>query len=135
MNQSRFAKLSRRERQIMDVLYRLQEGSVQEVLEQLPDAPSYSTVRALLARLLEKQLVVHRQDGARYIYAPAVAMSEAQDSALQRLVNTFFEGSVAKAVNALLGSKRDTLTAEELAEIQRAIAAAQPDSSSSKDNP
>lgn len=128
MNQSVFARLSRRERQIMDVLYRLQEASAQEVLDELPDPPSYSTVRALLARLLEKQLVVHRQEGARYIYAPAVAVTEARDSALRRLVTTFFDGSAAQAVSALLGSSRDSLTAAELEDIQRAIAAAQAES-------
>src|SRR5512134_3454517 len=82
--------LSRRERQIMDVLYASGRASAAEVLEAMPDPPSYSSVRALLRVLEEKGHVVHEQDGARYIYAPAVPGEEVRESALRRLVQTFF---------------------------------------------
>ncbi len=116
--------LSRRERQIMDVLYKHKEASAQEVLEGIDNPPSYSSIRALLARLLEKGIVTHRQEGAKYIYAPAAAVDDARDSALKRLVNTFFEGSAMQAVNALLGGKGDNLSDEELDKLEDAIAQA-----------
>jgi predicted transcriptional regulator len=115
-------KFSRRERQIMDVLYERKEASAQEVLDGMEDPPSYSSVRALLARLLEKGAVTHRQEGAKYIYAPAVAVDDARESAVKRLVNTFFEGSALQAVNALLGGKDNQLSDTELDELEQAIA-------------
>ncbi|BFM18517.1 BlaI/MecI/CopY family transcriptional regulator [Maricurvus nonylphenolicus] len=117
-------KFSRRERQIMDVLYERKEASAQEVLDGMEDPPSYSSVRALLARLLEKGAVTHRQEGAKYIYAPAVAVDDARESAVKRLVNTFFEGSALQAVNALLGGKENQLSDSELDELEQAIAQA-----------
>jgi predicted transcriptional regulator len=117
-------KFSRRERQIMDVLYERKEASAQEVLDGMEDPPSYSSVRALLARLLEKGAVTHRQEGAKYIYAPAVAVDDARESAVKRLVNTFFEGSALQAVNALLGGKDNQLSDTELDELEQAIAKA-----------
>jgi BlaI family transcriptional regulator, penicillinase repressor len=116
--------LSRRERQIMDVLYKHKEASAQKVLEGIDNPPSYSSIRALLARLLEKGIVTHRQEGAKYIYAPAAAVDDARDSALKRLVNTFFDGSAMQAVNALLGGKGDNLSDEELDKLEDAIAQA-----------
>lgn len=117
-------KLSRREREIMDVLYQTSEASAQQVLELMPDPPSYSSVRALLARMIEKQLITHRQEGAKYLYQPAVARQQAQSSALSRMLKTFFDGSIAKAANALLGERGEELTEAELDALERAIAQA-----------
>lgn len=117
-------KLSRRERQIVDILFAKGEASAQEVQSAMADAPSYSTVRALLARLLEKQVVSKRQEGAKYIYSPAADKTEASQSALQRVVKTFFEGSAAKAVNALLGSGHKALSDQEISELESLIAEA-----------
>lgn len=115
------SKLSRRERQIMDVLYERQRASAKEILEALDDAPSYSTVRALLARMLEKKLVVHESEAGKYIYRPLTQKQEAGQSALGRLVRTFFEGSAAKAANALIGDGNNELSDAELDVLEAAI--------------
>ena len=112
--------LTRRERQIMDVLYEQGEASVGEVRRALPNAPSYSAVRALMRKLLDKGHASYREDGARYVYRPVLARNRARRSALQRVVNTFFDGSAADAVVGLLGGERD-LTEEELARIQATL--------------
>lgn len=114
--------LSRRERQIMDVLYESAEASVHDVQDKIPDAPGYSAVRALIARLVEKGLVSFRQEGAKYIYFPTVAQSKASLSAIERIVKTFFKGSRAKAMNALLDLDGDDLSAREIEELERNIA-------------
>src|SRR3989442_15471789 len=93
-------QLSRRERQIMDVLHAHRRASAAEVLAALPDPPSYSAVRALLRILEEKGHVKHRRDGARYVYVPCASRAAASRSALQRVVATFFQGSVAQAMAA-----------------------------------
>lgn len=113
--------LSRRERQIMDILFELGEASAQDVQKRLPDPPSYSSVRALLGKLVEKGVVSFVQDGPRYIYSPVQNLDSARQNALQRLLRTFFGGSVSRAVNALLGSGCDDLSQEELDRIQAAI--------------
>ena len=96
------AKLTRRERQIMDILYRDGEGTVGRCLAQLPDPPSYSAVRATMNVLEEKGHVRHRQDGPRYVYLPAVPRDRARRAALNHLLQTFFDGSAESAVVALL---------------------------------
>ncbi|HXO21278.1 MAG TPA: BlaI/MecI/CopY family transcriptional regulator [Thermoanaerobaculia bacterium] len=96
--------LSRRERQIMEAIYRLGSATVAEVMAELPDPPGYSAVRAMLGKLEVKGYLKHRQDGPRYLYAATVPHSRARESALQRLVRTFFDGSTEKAVTALLGA-------------------------------
>jgi BlaI family penicillinase repressor len=115
------AQLSRRERQIMDALFEAGELSAQDVRAAIPDAPGYSAVRALLAKLVEKKIVDFREDGPRYIYFPVVAQEEARASALQKMLKTFFGGSTAVAVNALLGMNREQLNANEIAQLQKAI--------------
>ena len=112
--------LTRRERQIMDVLYAREEATVAEVLAGLPDQPSYSTVRALLRKLLDKGHVRFRTDGPRYVYLPVVAKPQASESALRRLIDTFFNGSPGAAVVKLLGEAKD-LSTEELAEIEEVL--------------
>src|ERR687896_2293904 len=94
--------LSRRERQIMDILYRRGRATAAEVMEELTGEPSYSTVRTQLRVLEEKGHVRHEEEGLRYVYVPAVARTAARKSALRHLVDTFFEGSTEKAVAALL---------------------------------
>lgn len=124
LEKSAAEQLSRRERQIMDALFEAGELSAQDVRAAIPDAPSYSAVRALLAKMVEKNVVDFREDGPRYIYFPVVAQDEARTSALQKLLKTFFGGSTAAAVNALLGMNREKLSADEIRELQQAIDAA-----------
>lgn len=119
--------LSRRERQIMDVLYRLERATAAEVREGLVPAPSYSTVRAQLRVLEEKGHVHHEDDGLRYVYLPVVSRKSARRSALRHLVETFFEGSAENAVAALLGGEVSRLSEDELDRVSRLIDAARKD--------
>ena len=114
-------QLSRRERQIMDVVYRLGKASVTDVLERLPDPPSYSAVRALMRILEEKGHLSHEQDGPRYVYLPTVPRDAAQASALTHLVRTFFGGSAEAAVAALLELPENGLSGGELDRLSRLI--------------
>jgi predicted transcriptional regulator len=116
--------LSRRERQIMDVVYRLGRATAAEVQEGLPDPPSYSAIRALLRILEEKGHLRHERDGPRYVFLPTVGRDKARRSALRRLVQTFFEGSTAQAVAALLGEPGTNLSGEDLDRLSRLIDAA-----------
>ena len=115
------SNLSRRERQIMDVLHRHGRASAAEVQAALPDPPSYSAVRALLRILEEKGHLKHLKQGARYVYLPRVSRDTARRSALRRLVSTFFAGSVGQAVAALLENADTRLSASELKEIEQLI--------------
>lgn len=116
------APLGRRERQIMDVLYKLERASVAEVLAELPEKPNYSTVRAQLRVLEEKGHLRHEEQGLRYVYLPAVPRDVARRSALRHLVDTFFEGSTEKVVAALLGGEVSRISPEELERLARMIA-------------
>ena len=106
--------LTKRERQIMDALYKLGKATANEVLEALPGAPSYSTVRTQLRTLETKGHVRHEEHGLRYIYIPTVPRHSARKSALKHLVDTFFDGSNAKVVAALLGGEGSRLSDEDL---------------------
>ena len=116
--------LSRRESQIMDAVYRLGEASVADVACRLPDAPAYNAVRVTLGILEKKGYLTHRQDGPRYLYAPAVPADKAKLSALQHLMQTFFSGSPSSAILTLLDMSSAKLSEEELDEIAARIAAA-----------
>lgn len=94
--------LSRRERQVMNILFRRGEATVSEVMTDLPDPPTYSAVRSILRILAEKKIITHREDGPRYVYLPAVNQDRAADEALNQVVRTFFDGSADAAVTALL---------------------------------
>lgn len=118
---TRLHTLTRRERQIMDILYKLERGTAAQVLAALPDKLNYSTVRAQLRVLEEKGHVRHEEEGLRYVYVPAVPRDVARRSALRHLVETFFEDSTEKAVAALLGAKRARLSKEELDRLARLI--------------
>jgi len=113
--------LSRRERQIMDVLYKLERATVAEVLGKLTDKPSYSTVRAQLRVLEEKGHVRHEEYGLRYVYIPTVPRDLARRSALRHLIETFFDGSAENVVAALLGGEVSRISREELDRIARMI--------------
>lgn len=106
--------LSRRERQIMDILYKLERASVGQVLAEIAGKRSYSTVRAQLRVLEEKGHVRHEEHGLRYVYVPAVPREVARRSALRHLVETFFDGSTEKVVAALLGGEVTRISTEEL---------------------
>ena len=107
-------QLSRRERQIMDILYRNGKASAAEVREAMEDAPSYSAVRAMLRVLEEKGHVRHQAEGLRYVYVPVVAREQAKRSAVKHLVNTFFNDAPEQIVAALLDVSSTRLTREEL---------------------
>jgi len=119
--------LSRRERQIMDVLYRTGRATAAEVQTALPGSPSDSTVRTQLRVLETKGHVVHETQGNRFVYAPSVPRHSARRSALRHLMDTFFDGSRAKVVAALLGTDAGKLTPEELERIEALVRRARED--------
>lgn len=112
----------------MDALYRLGRATAGEILEQIPGAPSYSTVRTQLRVLEEKGHVRHEDQGLRYLYVPTVPRHAARKTALKHLVDTFFDGSPANLVTALLGSDAAKLSDEELERIARIVKGARSDS-------
>jgi len=116
--------LSRRERQIMDVLYRVHRATAAEIQSQLPEPPSYSSVRALLRILETKGHIRHETDGAKYVFEPVAPRTAERKSALRHLVRTFFDGSTEDAVAALLDSADGALDADRLDELAKRIAAA-----------
>src|SRR5579862_1797112 len=121
------ATLSRRERQIMDIVYRLGRASVGEVMEALTGEPAYSTVRAQLRVLEEKGHLRHEEENLRYVYLPAVSRQIAQRSALEHLVDTLFGGSAEQLVATLIGEEHSKVSDEELERIARLIARARKD--------
>lgn len=114
-------ELSRRERQIMELIFARGEATAAEVVEALPDAPSYSAVRALLRILEEKGHLKHREDGKRYVFLPTEPVEKASRSALRQVVQTFFEGSLASAVAALVDAKDAAVSEEELKRLESII--------------
>jgi len=124
MSKALHTVLSRRERQIMDILFRRGRATAAEVMEELPGEPSYSTVRTQLRVLEDKGHVRHEDDGVRFIYMPALTRQTARKSALRHLVDTFFDGSPEHAVAALLGGEGSKLSDEQLQRIGAMIAKA-----------
>jgi predicted transcriptional regulator len=118
------AGLSRRERQIMDILYRRGRATANDVMEDLSGDPSYSTVRTQLRVLESKGHVRHEEEGLRYVYVPALPRHTARKSALRHLVETFFDGSTEKVVGALLGGEGARLSEGELDRIAEIVARA-----------
>jgi BlaI family penicillinase repressor len=129
MPKPQHSALSRRERQIMDILYRRGKATAGEVMGELPGDPSYSTVRSQLRVLEEKGHVRHEEQGLRYIYVPAVPRRAARRSALRHVVDTFFDGSAEKTVAALLGGETARLSDDELDRISELIARARKEGS------
>ena len=116
-----YRSLSRRERQIMDVLYARSRATAAEIRAEIPDPPSYSAVRALLRVLEEKGHIHHEMEGQRYVYRPVVERSQARRSVLRHLVDTFFDGSAEQAVATLLDLTKGDLSQEELSRLSRLI--------------
>jgi predicted transcriptional regulator len=113
--------LSRRERQIMDIVYREGRATATEVLERLPDPPSYSAVRALLKVLENKGHLRHVLEGTKYVYQPTLPAERARRTALEKLLETFFGGSAEKAVAALISISKNDITSEELDRLGKLI--------------
>ncbi|PYP57894.1 MAG: CopY family transcriptional regulator [Gemmatimonadetes bacterium] len=122
MSKETNTQLSRREREIMDVIYRSGRATAAEVLDQLAEPPSYSAVRALLRVLEEKGHLRHEEDGPRYVFVPTVPRERARASALRQLLHTFFDGSTEQAVAALLDLSSTRLSDAELARLSQLIA-------------
>lgn len=116
------SQLSRRERQVMDILFRLGKGTAQEVMDQLPDPPSYSAVRALMVTLETKGLVKHGKESRRYVYTPSVPEKKAKRSALRQLLATFFEGRPENLVASLLDPEDQQLSDAEIERIRGLLA-------------
>jgi len=114
-------ELGRRERQIMDVVYRLGRASVAEVRENLPDPPTYSAVRAMLGFLEDKGYLRHEREGMKYVYLPTVDAKQARRSALQHMVKTFFNGSAAQAAAALIEMNDTQLSPDEIKRLSELI--------------
>ena len=121
MSKRPHSDLSRRERQIIDILYSQGRSTAAEVQNALPDPPSYSAVRAMLRILEEKGHVRHEQDGPRYVYLPTVARDNAKKSALRHMLRTFFDGSAEQAISALLDDSSARLSEAELDRLARMI--------------
>lgn len=115
------APLSRRERQIMDILYQREEATAHDVLEALPDPPRYSGIRTLLRVLVDKGHIEHRKRGKEYVYAPTVPRNSAARSALRHVLETFFAGSLEQAVATLVRDDETRLDDEELAGLSQLI--------------
>jgi BlaI family penicillinase repressor len=119
--------LSRRERQIVDILYRRGRATASEVMDDLSGSPNYSTVRTQLRVLEDKGHVSHEEEGLRYVYTPAVPRAAARKSALRHLVDTFFDGSAEQVVAAVLGGEAKRLSDEDLKRIAELVAKARKD--------
>ena len=121
MNRLERGQISRRERQILEILYRLGQATAKEVQENLPDPPSYSAVRALLATLEGKEMVRHSKEGRRYVYKPAITPKRAKRTALDSLLRTYFEGKPENLVAALLDPSDQQLSKKEIDSIRDLI--------------
>ena len=113
--------LSRRERQIMDIVYRRGRATAAEVHQDLPDPPTYTAVRGTLRLLVDKGMLRHKSDGPRYVYLPVMDPARLKTSAIKHLVQTFFNNSAGSAVAAMVGVLGDDLSDDELAALERAI--------------
>lgn len=114
-------QLSRREREIMEIVYELGEASAKDVQARLPNAPSYSAIRATMAKLEDKSFLAHREQDLKYIYYPTIETADARNTALQRLLKTFFSGSAKQAMSTLLDISADEVSDAELKEMQSMI--------------
>ena len=113
--------LSRRERQIMEIVYEMGEASAKDIEERLPNAPSYSAIRATMNKLETKKFLAHREQDLKYVYFPTIKHDEASSTALKRLLKTFFEGSASQAMSALLDISIDRISKQELDELNAMI--------------
>jgi len=114
-------RLSRRERQIMDIIYRQNEATVSEVRQAIPDPPSYSAVRAIMGILEDKGLVKHKKRGRAYLYRPTICQNQARESALEHVIQTFFDGSVAGVVASLVDLSDKKLSDDDFARLETLV--------------
>lgn len=121
MGESKQTSLSRREREIMDIIYQLGEASVHDVVKRIPDRPSYNSVRMIMGILRKKQCLEYRREGRRYVYFPKQAVSRAMRSAARNMMKVFFDGSPSRAVLTFLDVSGEALTEKELEKIERLI--------------
>lgn len=126
------SQLSRRERQIMDIVYELGEASAKDMQANMPNPPSYSAIRATMNKLETKGFLAHRERGLKYIYYPLIDHQEARESALQRLLKTFFDGSASQAMSTLLDLSKDSVTDAELDELNALLEKAKREKKSAK---
>jgi predicted transcriptional regulator len=113
--------LSRRERQVMDILFRRGEATAAEVMADLPDPPTYSSVRSILTILVEKAHVTHREEGLRYVYLPATNANRAREEALKHVIRTFFNGSTDQTIAAVLRMSDSKLSEAEIGRLEERI--------------
>ncbi|MCS3650240.1 putative transcriptional regulator [Salinibacter ruber] len=132
MNGSLYNELGRREGQIMDVVYRLEEAGAETIRTRLPDPPSNSATRSMLRHLEEKGYLDHRQEGRRYVYFPTRPKEEVRRSLLDHLQETFFGGSLSETVATLLSAKSEDLSPETLRELEQIVEDARDSSESSE---
>ena len=118
---ARHEHLSKREHQAMDSVYRLGKATAEEIQSEMPDQPSYSAVRALLGVLAEKKLLKYTRESRRYVYEPALAPEKARETALKKLLRTFFDGSPGKLVASLLDKNERKLSPEDIASIRKLL--------------
>ena len=116
--------LSKRERQVMEVVYRKKEVSAKDVWKEIPDFPSYSAVRSVLTILEEKGFLTHNLEGKKYVYSPTIAHKKAMHSAVKQLISTYFDNSLEKAVTAMLEIHNNDMTEDDLRRLADAIARA-----------
>jgi BlaI family transcriptional regulator, penicillinase repressor len=121
MTKHTHSSLSRRERQIMDIIYKRAQATATEVMENLPEPPGYSAVRAMLRLLEEKGYLKHQQDGLRYVYLPTVSREKARQSALKQMLQTFFDDSTEDAVATLLDISKSKLSKADLDRLSKLI--------------
>jgi BlaI family transcriptional regulator, penicillinase repressor len=121
MTKQTHSNLSRRERQIMDIIYQRAQATAMEIMENLPDPPGYSAVRAMLRLLEEKGYLKHQQDGLRYVYLPTVSREKARQSALKQMLQTFFDDSTEDAVATLLDISKSKLSKADLDRLSKLI--------------
>ena len=128
MSRKSITDLSRRERQIMDAIFKKGAATAADVREAIPDPPSYSSVRALLRILEDKGLLKHKQQGPRYLYQPTIRMDTARTSALKHLMHTFFDDSIGQVVAALMDVSASDMSDEEYKQLSRTIERARKES-------
>ena len=121
MTKQTHSNLSRRERQIMDIIYKRAQATAMEMMENLPNPPSYSAVRAMLRLLEEKGYLKHQQDGLRYVYLPTLSREKARQSALKQMLQTFFDDSTEDAVATLLDISKSKLSKADLDRLSKLI--------------
>lgn len=115
------SSLSKRENQAMEIVYRLGSATAAEIHDQMPDAPTYSSVRSLLGILVEKELLKYRQEGRRYVYEPAKSSARIRKQAVSRLLSTFFDSSPRELVASLLDPRESKLSAQDISDLRKLL--------------